>query len=73
MATMTLKYDARNPKARNRVEEIRSWGIFSIVEDKSPKPRNECIDGFKRAMQEAKRFKEGKLQFRGIEELLCEL
>ena len=36
MATITLKYDTKNDLAANIISSIKSTGVFTIVEEKSP-------------------------------------
>jgi|GEM_PF-5467047 len=36
MATITLKYDTKNDLAVNIIDSIKSAGVFTVIEEKSP-------------------------------------
>ena len=74
MATMTLQYDAHSKVARTRINEMLSWGVFSIVEPKKEQSKEaQFAQEFRTALQHGKDYKEGRMQFRNVEDLLREL
>ena len=73
--TATLSYNPRNRVARTTMEYIQSLGVFTITP--LPTTRNRKKQRLKNeirtAMKHAKAFREGEMEFRSMDELLCEL
>ncbi len=73
--TATLTYNPRNRAARLAMDYIQSLGVFTITPAPSPyiKKKQQFEDEFRTAMKHAKAFREGKMEFRSVDDLLNEL
>ena len=73
--TATLTYNPRNRVARKTMDYIQSLGVFTITPMPTARTRKKqkFEDEFRTAMKHAKAFREGKMEFRSIDELLSEL
>ena len=73
--TATLTYNPRNRVARKTMDYIQSLGVFTITPMPTTRTRKKqkFEDEFRTAMKHAKAFREGKMEFRSIDELLSEL
>ena len=73
--TATISYNPRNRAARLAMDYIQSLGVFVINPLLTTRSRKKQLfeDEFRTAMKHAKAFREGKMEFRSIDELLSEL
>ena len=73
--TATLTYNPRNHVARTTMEYIQSLGVFTITTQPTIRSRKKrhFEDEFRTAMEHAKAFREGKMEFRSVDDLLNEI
>lgn len=73
--TATLTYNPRNRVARTTMDYIQSLGVFTITTQPTTRSRKkrQFENEFRTAMEHAKAFREGKMEFRSVDDLLSEL
>ena len=73
--TTTLTYNPRNKAARLAMDYIQSLGVFTITPTPTTHSRKkrQFENEFRTAMKHAKAFREGKMEFRPMDDLLNEL
>ena len=73
--TTILTYNPRNRIAKTTIDYIKSLGVFTITQTPSSnsKKKQKFADDFRKAVEHGKAFKEGKMEFRSMEDLLNEL
>ncbi len=73
--TATLTFNPRNRIAMSTMEYIQSLGVFTITTTPTTRTRKkqQFENEFRTAMKHAKAFREGKMEFRSMDELLNEL
>lgn len=65
MATIILKYDEQNDLAKSIINSIKSAGVFTIMEEKSPYNK----DFVEKIQESDKQFAEGKCKTIKTEDL----
>ena len=73
--TATLTYNPRNRVARTTMDYLQSLGVFTITHVPATRSRKkqQFENEFRTAMKHAKAFREGKMEFRSMDDLLGEL
>ena len=73
--TTTLTYNPRNRVARTTMDYIQSLGVFTITPLPTTRNRKKphFESEFRTAMKHAKAFREGRMEFRSMDDLLSEL
>lgn len=74
MAQITLRYDARNSKAKAAIEFLLKLGFFEVEEPNEEDPLMEQFyKDFEEAVKEAKEISKGTRQGKLLEDVLNEI